>query len=83
MIIVTRYDNRSNRKEKGTQAPLKHFLPADLSSPERLFAPGLGDVKAGMLEEDAVASPSGYQTSAHRFPHLALGAGLRVSDPAA
>src|SRR4029077_11078539 len=33
--------------------PLKHFLPADLSSPERLFAPGLGDIKAGMLEEDA------------------------------
>src|SRR5207245_3376149 len=33
--------------------PLKHFLPADLSSPDRLFAPGLGDVKAGMLEEDA------------------------------
>src|SRR5271157_442822 len=35
------------------QAPRKHFLPADLSSPERLFAPGLGDVKVGMLEEDA------------------------------
>ena len=28
---------------------LKHFLPADLSSPERLLAPGRGDVKAGML----------------------------------
>src|SRR5262249_17350673 len=26
--------------------------PADLNSPERLFAPGLGEVKAGMLEED-------------------------------
>ncbi len=32
---------------------LKHFLPADLSSPERSLTPGLGDVKAGMLEEDA------------------------------
>ena len=38
--------------------PLKHFLPADpdLSSPWRLFAPGLGDVKAGMLEAD-LSSP--------------------------
>jgi hypothetical protein len=34
-------------------SPLKYFLPADLRSPARLFAPGLGDVKAGMLEEDA------------------------------
>jgi hypothetical protein len=31
----------------------QHFLPADLNSPERLFAPGLGDVKAGLLEEGA------------------------------
>jgi hypothetical protein len=33
--------------------PLKYFLPADLSSPGRVFTPGLGAVKAGMLEEDA------------------------------
>jgi hypothetical protein len=39
----------SNARDK----PLKHFLPAELSSPEHLFAPGLGDVKVEMLEEDA------------------------------
>src|SRR5437868_6527728 len=42
--------------------PLKHFLPADLSSPDRLFAPGLGDVKAGMLEEDARSVAIGLLT---------------------
>jgi hypothetical protein len=39
--------------DKLNAIPLNHFLRADLSSPERLFAPGLGDVEAGMLEEDA------------------------------
>jgi hypothetical protein len=46
-------ENSSDRKEKGAQPRVNHFFPADLSSRERLIAPGLGQVKAGMLEEDA------------------------------
>jgi hypothetical protein len=47
--------------------PLKHFLPADLRSPECLFAPRLGDVKAGMLEEDASSVAVGFESVA--YPH--------------
>ena len=39
--------------------PLEHFRPTKLGSSESLFAPGLRHVEAGVLEEDARASPSG------------------------
>jgi hypothetical protein len=59
---------------------LKHFLPADLRSPERLFAPWLGDVKAEMLEEDASSVSVGFESVA--YPHNdARAAGPRVREP--
>jgi hypothetical protein len=51
---------------------LKHSLPADLSSPERPFAPGLGDDKAGILEEDARSVAIGLLKSRQWPPISAL-----------
>jgi hypothetical protein len=35
------------------EKPLEHFRPTKLGSSESLFAPGLGHVEAGVLEEDS------------------------------
>src|SRR5262245_22747150 len=40
--------------------PLQRFLPADLSSPERVFAPGLGTSKPECTKTTRVPSPPGY-----------------------
>src|SRR5262245_11800915 len=48
--------------------PLEHFLPAELSAPERRFAPGLGEVEAGVLEEDARPVALGFESVAHLRP---------------
>src|SRR5258708_35369131 len=44
---------------------LQHLRPAELGAPKCLFAPRLGDIKAGMLEEDASAITFRLEPEAH------------------
>ena len=50
---------------------LEHLRPAELGPLERLLAPRLGDVEAGMLEEDARAVAVRLEPEAH--PRIATG----------